>query len=296
MRDKTLLPSLGVAGSGALWGLYWIPISIFNARGLDGAWVALVMFAISVLLLAGPFLARRDRGGGHLASQLTTGLLCGGAFMLYSVSLVLTDVVHSILLFYVTPVWSTLLGALLLGERITPSRIAAIVLGLAGLLLVLHAGAGIPWPRNLGDWLSLLAGVIWAYGSLRLFASEDGRLGETVFFFSLGGLLVSAVFVLLPIEGLSGGVPHAAILANLPWLVAMSVLVFVPSTYLIAWGAHVISPGRVGILLMTEVVVGTVTSALFSSAPFGWHEAAGALLILAAALVDVLGRSRLQPA
>jgi drug/metabolite transporter (DMT)-like permease len=38
------------------------------------------------------------------------------------------------------PVWTTLLAALLLGERLTPVRIGAIVLGIVGVLIILRPG------------------------------------------------------------------------------------------------------------------------------------------------------------
>ena len=40
--------------------------------------------------------------------------------MLYTVSIVLTEVVAAILLFYLSPVWATLLGRVLLAETLTP--------------------------------------------------------------------------------------------------------------------------------------------------------------------------------
>ncbi len=56
------------------------------------------------------------------------------------------------------------------------------------------------------------------------------------------------------------------------------------------WAAQRIDSGRVGILLMTEVLAGAVTAALFSGESFGVMEATGTILILCAGLVEVLGR------
>ncbi len=49
-------------------------------------------------------------------------------------------------------------------------------------------------------------------------------------------------------------------------------------------------PARVGILLMTEVLAGSVTAAMFSGDPYGAGEAAGTVMILCAGLVEVLWR------
>ena len=73
------------------------------------------------------------------------------------------------LLFYISPVWSTLLGILFLGERLTLNRVLAIILGFSGLAVILGAGEGFPWPRHIGDWFALGAGLTWAIALVRLF-------------------------------------------------------------------------------------------------------------------------------
>ena len=65
---------------------------------------------------------------------------------------------------------------------------------------------------------------------------------------------------------------------------------FVPPNFLVLWAAQRIDSGRVGILLMTEVLVGAATAALFSGEPFGLMELTGTALIVCAGLVEVLGR------
>ena len=59
-------------------------------------------------------------------SGMLPGLLAGSAFALYIASINLTEVVRAILLFYMTPLWSTLLGVLVLRERLTANRIVAL--------------------------------------------------------------------------------------------------------------------------------------------------------------------------
>ena len=91
---------------GAVWGCYRYPLRGFAEQGIGSGWVSLVFNAVAILPLL-PWLWRR-RAFGSFRGQALTGLLIGSAFSLYTVSLVLTDVLHAILLFYLTPVWSTL--------------------------------------------------------------------------------------------------------------------------------------------------------------------------------------------
>lgn len=289
-RPTDLLPSLAVALAGAAWGLFWLPFRAFDDAGLEGIWASLAFFVggVAVMLPFALWRWRLLRADG--LPLLVTGLFTGAAFSLYATSLLMTEVVRALLLFYVTPLWSTLLGALLLGERITLGRALALLLGAAGLLVILGLEDGFPLPRNIGDWMALLSGIFWAYGSLRVYRDPDAAPFESVFTFFVSGMLVTAAMLLLPFEGL-GSAPTQAVIADLlPWLLLMVVLFFLPSMFLVLWGASVLSPGRVGILLMGEVVIGVFSAALLADEPFGLREALGAVLIIVAGTVEVLQR------
>ena len=151
-----------------MWGGFWLPLRWFDTQGVGGGWVSLVFNAVAALS-ALPWLARRNAWNGF-ASQALTGLLLGSAFSLYTISLVLTDVLHAILLFYLTPVWSTLAGWVLFRERMNVSRLAAIALGFTGMTFILGVSGGLPLPRNAGDWISLGSGMLWflAWAYLRV--------------------------------------------------------------------------------------------------------------------------------
>ena len=142
-----------------MWGLYWIPVRWFLDLGLTGSWSGIVMFVAALLALL-PFLWRER---GVLASRwralILSGMFTGAAFSMYSTSLVYTEVVRSILLFYLTPIWGTLLGIMFLGERLHPTRLAGLICGIGGLFVVLGGAQGIPLPRNAGDWLALSSGI-----------------------------------------------------------------------------------------------------------------------------------------
>ena len=119
--------------------------------------------------------------------------------MLYSISIVLTEVVTAILLFYLSPVWATVLGRLLLAERFTGARVAALALGIGGLWVVLGGESGVPLPRNAGDWCALAAGIAWAFGTLRV--HQDTAIPSVAHVTSMfvGGTVFIAIVSLLPI-------------------------------------------------------------------------------------------------
>jgi drug/metabolite transporter (DMT)-like permease len=286
-----LLPSLGLAFGAALWGLYWIPVRGIETGGVTAIWTGPVIFGISILLFVPLVLARRKSFAMHWRRTLVPGLLAGCAFALYIASLNFTDVVRAILLFYMSPVWSTLLGILVLKERITANRVIALILAFSGLYVVLVVDSGLPLPRNTGDWFALLSGLCWSLASVKLFQGGPRYVVENATMFVLFALLLSLVLVAWH-QGDMSGAPGAAELAG-GWLWALLVaLLMLPITWLLIWPATLLSPARVGMLLMVEVIVGVASSAAFSGDPFGMRELAGAVLIVSAATVEVMRQQK----
>ena len=291
MRPRLTGPETAIAVSGALWGLYWIPVRHLEARGVGVVWTTLGLFVVGLALLA-PILIRHPPARAVFTPRmLATGLLTGGAFVLYSVSLVLTEVVTAILLFYLSPVWATVLGRVLLAERLTGSRLTALALGLGGLWVVLGGESGVPLPRNPGDWCALIAGVMWAFGTLRV--HQDSTISPIAHVASLfvGGAVVIAIISLLP--AMAG--PAPVVTAQAAAIILILAVLSLVSAWGILWGARLISPGRAGLLLMMEVITGLASAAVLAGEPFGMTQAIGSMLIVAAALVEVLpaaGRRR----
>ena len=61
-----------------------------------------------------------------------------------------------------------------------------------------------------------------------------------------------------------------------------------PILFLTLWSAQRLSPAVISFLLTAEILSGVTSSALFLDEPFGKMQAAGACLILLAALSQVL--------
>ena len=283
-----LLPAIAVSLCGAVWGTYWYPLRWFDTQGVGGAWVSLIFNLVATAATL-PLLTRAASWRGF-RREAVTGLLLGGAFSLYTISVVMTDVLHALLLFYLTPVWSTVAVWALFGERLSLPRLLAMVFGFAGLCLILGNTSGLPLPRNAGDLVALASGMLWAAGTLRSYSRPAHGIALPVFAFSMGGLVSSVAILWLAGRAAAPVAEAGNLLAVAPWIVALSLVIFVPPNYLVLWAAQRIDSGRVGILLMTEVVVGAITAALFSGEHFGPTELAGTLLIVCAGLVEVFGR------
>ena len=100
---------LAVIYAGAIWGLFWIPLRALEHAGLQGTWITVIYFLVPSCCLFPIFVFRwkHVRSGG--ANLQLTAMLAGLALTLYSIAIIYTDVGRAMLLFYLTPIWSTLL-------------------------------------------------------------------------------------------------------------------------------------------------------------------------------------------
>ncbi len=286
------------AYSGLVWGLFWLPLRWLEEAGVQGPWAAIVFYGMQCALLL-PIIAWRPSGLLKGGSQLAlTGLCAGGALALYGLAIVYTDAVRALLLFYLTPVWSTLLARAVLKQQITPVRWMAIALAFAGLWIILGNEVGLPWPGNLGDWLGLFSGILWAAAAVRLRTDPGNNALDITFYFSFYAFLICLVGTLLPALIFPASFMPASIAVSAPepdaitatfyWLLPALALGAIPGTLSAMWGAKHVDPGLVALLFMTEVIVGTITIALWAGEPFGLKEITGVILIALAAILESL--------
>jgi len=288
--ERTL--SLALALGAAVWGLYWIPLRTIEGVGISGAW-SVVFFNACPLIVLLPLLPIEFR---KLKSALIPTLLASGlvgiAFTLYSNGLVETTVVRATLLYYLTPVWSTIIGVLWLSERLTQARIIAIVVAFVGLYLLLANGAASAHPFNRGDLYSLLSGVFWAFGIAVLNRWPAIPILPLATFIFLCTTALSAFFagVIVADEVPALGLLKEAFPTALLW----SIVIILPGFLVIFRVSQILFPGRVGILTMSEVVVAIISaSILLPGEKMTIVQWVGAAAIVIAGLVEVLfGYSR----
>lgn len=270
--------------AGAVWGLFWIPLRALEQAGLTGLGITLVYFLVPTLGLLPLAIWRwRQVWSGGIQLQLTA-MLAGGAMLLYSASIVYTDVVRAMLLFYLTPVWATILARLWLGEAITPIRLIAMALAIIGMMTIFGLGTRFPLPQNTGDWLGVVSGFVWAVAMVRIRMVQSlSAIDVSIGFFQWSLIFsATAAFMLAP-----HSMPTIEqTLPALPLLLVFMVFLIVPATYASLWGPKFLSPGLVGLLFMSEIVVGAISVAILAGEPFGWREVFGIVLIAGAAMLE----------
>lgn len=309
MRVTSRRPALfAMLAAALLWGVWWVPVRTLGELGMDGVWagVALKLGAAPLLIAAMAFGARRrvdppDRPAAKAPAggdwrPLLGAVFVGAAVMLYSASLVYTDVVRAVLLFYLAPAWSTLIEVLFFGRRFSWRSVAAISLSLTGAVVIFRGELGLgDW--GVGDAMALLSGLLWSIGAALVFVAPapSRRLSLVV---CLSGAAVGAIMGLVAGEDLGRSPSLAELSEAAPYALGFGALYLAPILLATMWGARLLPPATVSFLLTAEIISGVASSAIWLDEPFGAPEVLGAVLVTTAALVEVFradrspGRSR----
>jgi len=285
------LASLIVVCFGMLWGFYWLPLRQIDGLGLTGPWgtVAIMVVAV-VLLLPWGWRGRHALRGSH-PMAIASLVLGGCSLLLYSLGLLYGRVGIIVILFYLTPIWSTLIGRYLFGWPITGARVAALLAGVVGLLLMLGAEGGMPVPRGLGEWLGLASGFFWAVASIGIKVKATAGPAESTFLFAVGALLGGLILapILAPLPDLSALPAPGAVVG---WVIFTGVLWWALSIVGLLWATTKLEPARVGILMISEVLVSVASAALIAGEVLSPAELMGGTLVLVAGVLEFLPARR----
>ena len=281
-----------VALATGLWGLYWIPQRELEAAGLTGGWGTLAQYVIPLVLVAPVMAWRASKGRPTGATWCLIGTLTGGGIVCYANSFLLTEVVRALMLFYMAPVWATLLERFAMRRAVARSRYLTLALALGGLWIVFGQDGDPPLPRNAGDWLALAGGAMIAAGAARVNAVQPDSPWPILFSFYVYGTAFAAVVCWL-LRAELGPVPAAGdLVAMLPFLLLLVVFLLIPTNALLIWSPAKIGAGVFSILMLSEIVTGAVSAALLADERFGWREALGCGLIVAAGAIEIVASGR----
>lgn len=114
---------------------------------------------------------------------------------------------------FTAPLWTVIFAAVLLGERVTPIRIIAVVLGIAGVLTILRPGLEVIHPAA----LAILAGAV-GYALSHTLTKKLGAHDTTlcILFFMM---LIQFPLGFVP-AAFDWATPH---LAHVPWIILVGV-------------------------------------------------------------------------
>jgi len=207
--NNQLRGALLVMGAGFLWGFMGILAKLAYTQSIGPISLAWFRLVVAIPLLGAFLLVKRYQ---IRVSRHEIILFIGFGFCsltvfeaLYFTSYSYTTVQHAAALLYTAPAFVAILSRLILKEKFTRSKVAAVALSVTGALLIVGILRGQPLfgsTTQLGDWLAIASGL--AYSSWYIFGKVLGETREpavTTFIAMVFGAIL-LLPVMLVFEGL----------------------------------------------------------------------------------------------
>ena len=258
---ESKLAILSLLFAATMWGIIWYPMRLFEQAGMSVVWVTLIMYLTAGIASLPIFIKNRYRWKHIPADLLWLALAAGMTNLAFLVALNEGQVMRVMLLFYLSPLWSVILGRWWLGEKLSLAAIIMFVLAMGGTVLMLwRPEVGFPWPHGLADWLALFASLCFAVNNVlsRKLAAVPMALKTTIILW--GVVAVSIVVLLLqqaslPSVGLS--VWLSAVLVGGGIIIAMTMTVL--------YGLARMPVYLAAVIMLFELIVAAISSALLTT-------------------------------
>ncbi len=265
-----------------MWGVVWYPMRLLEAAGVSGLWLTLLLYtaaAVAGIALAGReirWFARRPL----LLSGL--GLSAGWTNIAFILAVLDGNILRVLLLFYLTPVWATALGWLVLREHVNRGAVLVLVVALAGAGLMLwRPGNDFPWPHGAADWLALSSGFAFAVSNLFVRYGADIPVALKSFSVWLGVVVLATLLIAVL------GRPHPLMTPGVAaGIVALGWFGIVVMTVLVQYGVSRMPVHRSAIILLFELVAGALSQQLLTTETMSLREWSGGALVVAAAFLS----------
>jgi len=281
LKISTFFPVLALLWAATFWGMVWYPLRLLETAGLNGLWTTWVIFTVAAL--PGLWMAWSKRA--ELLEQPGLMLLIALANGWLNVAFVLAvldgNVVRVLLLFYLSPLWSTLLAWWWLGEKPSRFGLATLTLAMIGALFMLwNPELGFPWPQDEADWFAITSGMGFSLSNVanrRLKHLSDPLKAAVIWW---GVVLVVGAWLLFT----QAPWPHISSEAWVGAVVLGGVGIFT-ATLAVVYGVTKMPIHRSAVILLFELVAGALSAQLLTDevvTNIEWFG--GGLIILAAYL------------
>ena len=194
--------------------------------------------------------------------------------------LIYMDAGRAVIIGYTMPVWASILGVFILGERLTLARLIGLVLGIAGLLILIGPNLKGLGSTPLGAIFMLGAAVTWAGGTvfLKYFRWTMPITVLAGWQLILGGIpVIIGALILEPMTVLLQASWQAALATGYVILIGNIFCYWAWIKVVDLFPASVASIGTLAI-----PVVGVLSSAVVLGEPIGFGEIAALLLVVMA--------------
>ena len=275
-------PVLALLFAAAFWGFVWFPVRGLDEAGLTGVWQVGASYAAALLVLV---LVRGLCLQGIFRQPLAVFWLViasGWANVAFLLAVLQDEVVRVLIFFYLSPLWTVILGRWLLNEPIRGVTGWMLLLGLGGALTMMWHEDMLHVPIGDGDLLALSAGFAFALTNVMTRRLEHLGTSAKTQLAWIGVLFICALFILI------GQVPMPAV-APSTWAGAatLGIAGFMFSTLAVVYAVSRLPVQRSSVIMLFEIVVGALSAWLLAGELVDQREWLGGTMIVLAGLIAV---------
>jgi len=281
-HQSTLLPVVSLLVTAVLWGIAWYPLRIAENHGLSGLWTTLIVFVAAMLIGLALFWRQLPEFRQAPLLLFVLAMMNGWLNVAFVLAVIDGNVVRVILLFYLSPVWSTLLGWWWLDEKLSGLSIVTLVVAMLGAMVMLwDPSLGFPWPQDFTDWLAITSGIAFSISNVTIRKLQGISIRTKSMAAWVGVAVVASVWILLTHHELGqvAGVVYF-------WTVLIGVTMIFIVTFAVQYGVTHMPVYRSAIILLFELIAGAVSSQLLSDEVIGMVEWIGGGMIMLAAYLS----------
>ena len=274
-RSSYLLPDLALLYAAIMWGLFWYPLRLFEDAGMPTIWVTLVAFGCAFLVGLLFTYRKRHEYRLNLPVQIVMALSAGWCNAAFLVALVEGNAIRVILLFYLSPVWTVILGHFILKEKLNPRALLIFALAFTGAMIMLWDPVmGIPWPQSNSDWLALSSGMTFALSNVLIRSLQQVSIAVKTTFTWFGCIVIAVVWVML-------SYPDLPTVTNSVWYYSVLLGVFgvVFMGLSVQYGVTHMPVYRSAIILLFEIPVTAVSVYLLVGETMSALEWTGGIIV-----------------
>jgi drug/metabolite transporter (DMT)-like permease len=284
------MPALALIFNAFVWGVSWFPFRHIESHGLHPVWTTCLIY-LAIALVMGVMRRHAWKGFAAFPMLAVLGLAAGFTNVGFNWAVTQGDVVRVVLLFYLMPLWSVLLGWVLLGERPTGGALARMALALTGVAVVLKTpGTDWPVPSSLPDWLGLAAGFSFAVTNIALRHLRHAP-GESRALAMFAGCAVVAGVTAFGGTALGAiGSPMQASAGWIGWAVLLGIG-FVIANVCLQYGAARLTASATSVIMLSEVLFASVSSVALGAAAMDPRILVGGALIVLGAVWAAFART-----
>ena len=248
--------------SSTMWGVLWYPMRFFESQGLEGLWASLIMyFAAGLVALPWMFSGLR-RLSGQWPALIGLMLVSGWANIAFILAVIDGNVVRVLLLFFLSPLWTVMLGRIFLNERLGFLGTVTLFIAMLGAGLMLwRPESGLLMISSLSDFYALTAGMAFAIGNVIVRKMQKMPAMAKAAAVWWGVVILAVIWIfMLDIEVPTVASDWVYVQVSLLGLFGMVIM-----TLAVQYGVSRMPVSRSAVILLFELVAGAISAQLLTN-------------------------------